>query len=60
MASECFGARSEQQRVMEMFRAGRSKAEIGREIGKDKKVIGKILAQAIRCMGRSEGAASHG
>ncbi len=33
---------------MDMFKAGRSKAEIARELGKDKKAVGKMLAQAIR------------
>lgn len=33
---------------MDMFKAGRSKAEIARELGKDKKAVGKLLAQAIR------------
>jgi len=33
---------------MDMFRAGRSKAEIARELGKDKKSVGKILAQAMK------------
>lgn len=59
MANECCEARSEQQRVMAMFRAGRSKAEIGREIGKDKKTIGKILAQAIHDMGRATESVGH-
>jgi hypothetical protein len=48
MATECCDARSEQQRVMALFKAGRSKAEIGREIGKDKKSVAIILARAIR------------
>lgn len=33
---------------MEMFRSGKSKADIGRELGKDKKAVGKIIAQAMR------------
>lgn len=48
MATSCCDQRAEQQRVMEMFRAGRSKADIGREIGKDKKAVAKILAVAMR------------
>jgi len=48
MANESFASKSEQARVMALFKAGRSKAEIGREIGKDKKAVGKILAQAIK------------
>ena len=53
MANECCEARSEQQRVMDLFKSGKSKAEIGRVIGKDKKAVGKILAQAIRGMGNA-------
>lgn len=48
MANESCAAIGERQRVMDMFRAGRSKAEIARELGKDKKAVGKMLAQAIR------------
>ena len=39
---------------MDLFKAGKSKAEIGRVIGKDKKAVGKILAQAIRGMGNGQ------
>ena len=38
---------------MDLFKAGKSKAEIGKLIGKDKKAVGKILAQAIRSMGNA-------
>ena len=38
---------------MDLFKAGKSKAEIGRMNGKDKKAVGKILAQAIRSMGNA-------
>ena len=31
-----------------MFRSGESKADIGREIDKDKKAVGKIIAKAMR------------
>lgn len=34
--------------VLRMFRAGKSKAEIAREIGKDKKAVERLLIQAIR------------
>lgn len=34
--------------VSELFRKGHSKAEIAKEIGKDKKTIEKLLAQAQR------------
>lgn len=48
MANESCAASGERQKVMGMFRAGRSKADIGRELGKDKKTVGKIIAQAMR------------
>lgn len=48
MANECCDAKAEQQRVMALFKAGRSKAEIGRAIGKDKKAVGNILVKAIK------------
>lgn len=48
MANESCAASGERQKVMDMFRAGRSKADIGRELGKDKKTVGKIIAQAMR------------
>lgn len=47
MANESFAGTSEQARVMALFKEGRSKAEIGREIGKGKKAVAKILAQAM-------------
>lgn len=47
MANESCAASGERQKVMDMFRAGRSKADIGRELGKDKKAVGKIIAQAF-------------
>lgn len=34
--------------VLRMFRAGKSKAEIAREIGNDKKAVERLLMQAIR------------
>lgn len=34
--------------AMRMFREGKSKAEIGRAIGKDKKQVGKLIAAAIK------------
>ena len=39
---------TEQQRVMALFKQGRSKSEIGREIGKTKEQVGRLLAVAIR------------
>lgn len=41
-------AKAEQARIMALFKQGRSKSEIGREIGKTKEQVGKILAVAIR------------
>ena len=38
-------------RVLTMFRAGSSKADIARAIGKEKKQVGRILAEAIRNVG---------
>lgn len=48
MASTFASEAGERQKVMALFKAGRSKSEIGREIGKDKKAVGRILAQAIK------------
>lgn len=48
MATSCFDPKAEQRSVMELFRAGRSKAEIGREIGKTKEQVARILAAAIK------------
>ena len=52
MENECCEARSEQQRVMDLFKAGKSKAEIGKLIGKTKAQVAKILAVAIREMAK--------
>ncbi len=38
-------------RVLNMFRSGFSKADIAREIGKEKKQVGRILAEAIMEVG---------
>lgn len=51
MASESCAAIGEQQKVLKLFRAGNSKAEIARELGKEKKDVAKLLAQAIREIG---------
>ncbi len=48
MTSEHCEAKAEQARVMALFKAGRSKSEIAKEIGKTKEQVGKLLAQAIR------------
>ena len=34
--------------VMALFKAGKSKAEIGREIGKTKGQVGRLIAVAIK------------
>lgn len=34
--------------ALRLFKEGKSKAEIGKVIGKDKKQVSKILARAIR------------
>lgn len=38
--------------VLRLFQAGKSKAEIGRELGKDKKAVSKLLARAISARAR--------
>lgn len=38
----------DQDTVLRLFLAGKSKAEVGKELGKDKKQVGKLLALAIR------------
>ena len=38
-------------RVLAMFRSGSSKADIARAIGKEKKQVGRILAEAIKEVG---------
>ena len=40
-----------QARVLNMFRSGSSKADIARAIGKEKKQVGRILAEAIKGCG---------
>ena len=36
------------EQVMALFKAGRSKSEIAKEIGKTKEQVGRLLAVAIR------------
>lgn len=57
MASESCAAIGERQEVLAMFRSGKSKADIGRELGKDKKAVGKIIAQAMRAKEGARGSA---
>lgn len=40
--------------ALRLFREGKSKAEIGRLMGKDKKAIEKLLARAIRESGAKQ------
>ena len=39
--------------ALKMFRDGKSKADIGKALGKDKKAVSKILARAINNSGRN-------
>ena len=48
MTSEHCEAKAEQARVMALFKQGRSKSEIGREIGKTEEQVGRLIAVAIR------------
>lgn len=41
----------ERARVLALFRSGKSKAEIGKELGRDKKAVARLLAEAIRGCG---------
>lgn len=36
------------ERVLAMFQDGKSKADIAKAIGKDRKQVGKLLSEAIR------------
>lgn len=51
MASQFDKQDAERQKALLLFRSGNSKAEIGRELGKDKKQVAKMLAEAIRAHG---------
>jgi len=48
MASAICATTDERAKVLEMFRARRSKAEIAKELGKDKVWVKNALAKAIR------------
>lgn len=52
MASGKNEAGDEAAQVLSLFRGGKSKSEIGRQIGKDKKAVERILASAIRNCGK--------
>lgn len=60
MASESCAANGVQQKdqdAMAMFRAGRSKADIARDLDMDKKAVGKMIARAMRAKEDSHGSA---
>ena len=42
----------ERAHVLALFRSGKSKAEIARELGADKKTVQRMLTIAIREMGK--------
>lgn len=52
MASENHGEGGKQASVLALFRGGKSKAEIARALGCTKKVVARLLAVAIRGMGK--------
>ena len=41
--------------ALKLFQGGKSKADIGKVMGKDKKQIAKLLARAIRAKGEQHG-----
>lgn len=41
--------------ALRLFKEGKSKAEIGKVLGKDKKQVAKILARAIHAKGEQHG-----
>ena len=41
--------------ALRLFREGKSKADIGKVMGKDKKQVSKILARAIQAKGEQHG-----
>ena len=41
--------------ALRLFKEGKSKAEIGKAMGKDKKQVDKILARAIQARGEQHG-----
>lgn len=41
--------------ILRLFREGKSKAEIGKVMGKDKKQVAKLLARAIQARGAHNG-----
>ena len=46
---------SDMDTALRLFREGKSKAEIGKVLGRDKKQVGKILARAIKEMNNGNG-----
>jgi len=51
MASESEVARQESAIALALFREGRTKAEIAHALGKERKAVSKLIAQAIREQG---------
>jgi hypothetical protein len=51
MASANQSETGERARVLALFRSGKSKSEIGKAIGRDKKQVARMLAEAIRGCG---------
>lgn len=45
--------------ALRLFQEGKSKAEIGRELGRDKKAVSKILARAIAARAREVNHGAH-
>ena len=45
--------------ALRLFQAGKSKAEIGKALGKDKKQVTKILARAIAARAREVNHGAH-
>lgn len=51
MANGNCGESAERRQVYDLFRAGHSKSDIARQLGKTKEQVGKLLAMAIRELG---------
>lgn len=51
MASESDQAKAERAQALALFRGGKTKAEIARALGKERKSVSQMLAQALREQG---------
>lgn len=51
MASESETAKAERAQALALFRDGRTKAEIAHALGKERKAVSKLIAQAVREQG---------